>query len=66
MNNYATSFRHLISGKRFWLSSVCLVFAFVELILGRINSVRINLVRTDFEIQWFMFGSSSKSDSDRK
>ena len=33
---------------------------FVELILGRIDFVRI-----DFKIKWFIFGSSSKSNSDR-
>ena len=36
-------------------------FTFVELILDIINFDRIN-----FEIKWFMFGSTFKSDSDRK
>ena len=41
-------------------------FIFVKLILNRINFVEIDLVRIDFEIKWFMFSSSSKSDSDKK
>ena len=41
-------------------------FAFVELILDRIDFDRIDLIRIDFEVKWFIFGSSSKSDSDRK
>ena len=39
---------------------------FVELILDRIDLIGIDLVRIDFEVKWFMFGSSSKSNSDRK
>ena len=39
---------------------------FVELILTRIDFVEINLVRIDFEVKWFMFDSSSKSNFDRK
>ena len=39
---------------------------FIELILDRINFVVIDLVRIDFEVKWFIFGSSSKSDSDIK
>ena len=40
--------------------------AFVELILDRIDLGGIDLARIDFEVKWFMFGSSSKSDSNRK
>ena len=40
--------------------------AYVELILGRINSVKINLIRIDFEIKWFIFDSSSKNNYDIK
>ena len=36
-------------------------FAFVELILDIINFVEI-----DFEVKWFMFGNSSKSDYNKK
>ena len=41
-------------------------FTFVELILDRIDFDRIDLIRIDFEVKWFIFGSSSKSDSDIK
>ena len=40
--------------------------AFTELILNRIDFVRINLIRIDLEVKWFMFGSFFKSDSDIK
>ena len=40
--------------------------AFIELILDKIDFVEIDLVRIDFEIKWFMFDNSSKSDSDKK
>ena len=40
--------------------------AFVELILDKIDFSIIDLVRINFEIKWFMFVSTSKSDSDRK
>ena len=39
---------------------------FVELILDRIDFIEIDLVRIDFEEKWFLFGTSSKSDSDKK
>ena len=39
---------------------------FVEFILDRIDFINIDLIRIDFEVKWFMFGSSSKSDSNRK
>ena len=39
---------------------------FVESILGKINFIRINLVRIYFKIKWFILSSSFKSDSDRK
>ena len=41
-------------------------YVFVELILDRIDFSRIDLVRINIEIKWFMFGSTSKSDSDIK
>ena len=40
--------------------------AFVELNLDRIDLVKIDLARIDFEIKWFIFDSSSKSNYDRK
>ena len=40
--------------------------AFVKLILDRIDFIKIDLVRIDFEIKLFMFSNSSKSNSDRK
>ena len=39
---------------------------YVELILDRINFVEIDLIRIDFDVKWFIFGSSSKSDYDIK
>ena len=39
---------------------------FIELIIGRIDFVGINLARIDFEVKWFMFDSLSKSDFDIK
>ena len=39
---------------------------FIELILDRIDFVIIDLVRIDFEVKWFMFGSFSKNDPDKK
>ena len=39
---------------------------FVELILNRIDFIKIDLIRINFEAKLFMFSSSSKSDSDRK
>ena len=39
---------------------------FVELILDKIDFIGINLVRIDFEVKLFIFGSSSKSNSNKK
>ena len=41
-------------------------FTFVELILDRIDFIKIDLVRIDLEVKWFMFGNTSKNDFDRK
>ena len=41
-------------------------FTFVELILDIIDFDGIDLVIIDFEVKWFMFGSTFRSDSDRK
>ena len=40
--------------------------AFVELILDEIDFVRIDLIKIDFKVKWFIFCSSFKSDSDKK
>ena len=39
---------------------------FVELILDRIDFIGINLIRIDFEINWFIFGSFVKNDFNKK
>ena len=39
---------------------------FVKLILDTIDFSGIDLARINFEIKWFMFDNTSKSDSDRK
>ena len=41
-------------------------FIFVELILDKIDFVIIDLVRINFEVKLFMFGSFSKSDYEIK
>ena len=39
---------------------------FVKLILDKIDFIEIDLVKIDFEVKLFIFGSSSKSDSNKK
>ena len=43
------------------LEKECVSACLLELILDKIDFVRI-----DFKVKWFMFGSSSKSDSNIK